>query len=190
MAQRILGLDIGAASVKAVVVESTYRSWMVTESGRTPVPPDAEGAPPLRERQIEAVKDLLADPRFAFDTAMVALPGPSASHLVALPFSDPRRIEQTIGFEVEGQIPFDLAEVAWDWQLLRSGAEKTELLVAVVRKEELAGLLAGLAGLGVDPRAVLPPGPAYAALFGAGALAGGEPPGPRGAPGAGAGGAA
>ena len=172
MAQRILGLDIGAASVKAVVVESTYRSWMVTESGRTPVPPDAEGAPPLRERQIEAVKDLLADPRFAFDTAMVALPGPSASHLVALPFSDPRRIEQTIGFEVEGQIPFDLAEVAWDWQLLRSGDEKSELLVAVVRKEELAGLLAGLAGLGVDPRAVLPPGPAYAALFGAGALAG------------------
>ena len=174
MAQRILGLDIGAASVKGVVVESTYRSWIVTASGRAPVPAEAEGegAPSLRDRQIEAVKSLLADPRFAFDIAMVALPGASSSHVVTLPFSDPKRIEQTIGFEVESQIPFDLTEVAWDWQLLRTTEGKTELLVAVVKKDDLASLLAGLGGAGVDPRAVLPPGPAYAALFGTGALSG------------------
>ena len=177
MAQRILGLDIGAASVKAVVIESTYRSWTIAASGRAPVPAEAEGGPPLRDRQIEAVKGLLSDARFAFDTAMVALPGSSASHVVTLPFSDARRIEQTVGFEVESQIPFDLADVAWDWQPLRTSEGKTELLVAVVRREELSGLLAGLAGAGVDPRAVLPPGPAYAALFGVGVLAGDAPGG-------------
>ena len=180
MAQRILGLDIGAASVKAVVVESTYRSWTVAAGGRAPVPPEAEGAAPLRDRQMEAVKGLLADPSLAFHTAMVALPGVSASHVVTLPFSDPKRIEQTIGFEVEGQIPFDLAEVAWDWQQLHAMEGKTELLVAVVRKDELAGLLAGLSGVGVDPRAVVPPGAAYAALFGTGVLAGELPAEPGG----------
>jgi general secretion pathway protein L len=86
-------------------------------------------------------------------------------HLVTLPFSDPRRIEQTIGFEVEAQIPFDLAEVAWDWQPLATAPDRAELLVGVVRREELAGLLAGLAGAGIDPRAVVPAGVAYAALW-------------------------
>jgi general secretion pathway protein L len=176
MTQRILGLDIGATSVKAVVVESAYRSWSVRATARAAVAAQAEGAPPLLERQLQAVRTLLAEEWLAFDTAMVALPGASSSHVVTLPFVDPRRIEQTIGFEVEGQIPFDLADVAWDWQPLQVRDGKTELLVSVVKKEELTGLLTGLADAGVDPRAVLPPGPAYAALFAPGVLAsdGGE----------------
>ncbi len=172
MTQRILGLDIGATSVKAVVVESAYRSWTVAAAARAPVAAHAEGAPPLLERQLQAVRMLLMENWLAFDTAMVALPGASSSHVVTLPFVDPRRIEQTIGFEVEGQIPFDLADVAWDWQPLQVRDGKTELMVSVVKKEELSGLLAGLADAGVDPRAVLPPGPVYAALFAPGVLAG------------------
>jgi general secretion pathway protein L len=172
---RILGLDIGATGVKAVVLESVYRGWTVTACARLPLAEAAEGGPPLRDRQVEAVRALLADPKLAFDSAVVALPGASASHVITLPFTDLRRIEQTIGFEVEGQIPFDLSEVAWDWQPLQVRDGKTELLVAVVKRDELAGLLAGLATAGVDPRAVVPPGPAYAALFGAGVLAGEEP---------------
>ena len=171
MPQRILGLDLGVTAVRAVLLESSYRSFTVTGVRTSPVPPGGEGAPPLRERQLAAAGALLAE-GLAFDTALVALPGPSASHLVRLPFTDPRRIEQTVGFEVEAQIPFDLTEVAWDWQALQQSGGQTELLVAVVRKDELAALLTELKPLGVDPRTVLPPGPALAALFGAGVLAG------------------
>ena len=172
MPQRILGLDLGATAVRAVVLESSYRTFAVTAAAAVPVAPASEGGPPLRDRQLEAARALLAAPELAYDTALVAVPGASALHVVTLPFTDPRRIEQTIGFEVEGQIPFDLTEVAWDWQQLRTVEDKTELLVAVVRREELSELLAGLAGAGVDPRAVVPPGPVYASLFGAGVLAG------------------
>ncbi|GEJ55601.1 PilN domain-containing protein [Anaeromyxobacter diazotrophicus] len=171
MPQRILGLDLGATAARAVLLESSYRGFTIADVRAAPVAPEAEGGPPLRERQLAAAGALLED-GLAFDTALVALPGPSASHVVSLPFTDPRRIEQTVGFEVEGQIPFDLTEVAWDWQALQLAEGRADLLVAVVRKEELAALLAGLAPLGVDPRAVLPPGPALAALFGAGVLAG------------------
>ncbi len=170
MPQRILGLDIGANAVKAVVVESTYRSWAVVKAARAAVPPGGEGAAPLLERQVQAVRELL-DKGLAFDSAMVALPGTSASHVVALPFTDLRRIEQTVGFEVEGQIPFDLAEVAWDWQPLQQREGRTDLLVAVVKKDVLAALLTALEQAGVDPRAVVPPGPSYASLFSTGAVA-------------------
>src|SRR6266568_2992450 len=172
MPQRILGLDLGATAVRAIVLESSYRTFAVAAAASAPVALPSEGGPSLRDRQLEAARALLSAPELAFDTALVAVPGASALHVVTLPFTDPRRIEATVGFEVEGQIPFDLAEVAWDWQQLRTVDGKTELLVAVVRKEELAELLAGLAGASLDPRAVVPPGPVYASLFGVGVLAG------------------
>jgi general secretion pathway protein L len=82
---------------------------------------------------------------------------------------------------VEGQIPFDLAEVAWDWQVLESREGRTDLYVGVVRRDEMRALLELLAGMGVDPQVVVPAGPAYAALLAAGALpseAAGEGPAP------------
>lgn len=175
MAQRILGLDLGAHAVKAVLVESTYRGFSVVATGRTPVAPG--GDLPLPARHAAAVKALLAGGGLAFDAAVVAFPGSGLSSVVVtLPFTDPRRIEQTVGFEIEGQIPFDLAEVAWDWQPLATRDGKTDLLVGVTRKEELAAVVTALGEVGVDPRAILPAAPAYASLFALGAIAPLPPP--------------
>lgn len=169
MAQRILGLDLGAHTVKAVLLESTFRGYAVLDTARAPLPEGPTGP----GRQAAAVRGLLEARGWEFDAAVVALPGAAVStSVITLPFSDPRRIEQTVGFEVEGQIPFDLADAAWDWQPLGTHEGKTELLVAVARKDELGALLAALAEAGVDPRAIVPPGTAYSALAMAGALAG------------------
>jgi general secretion pathway protein L len=175
MAQRILGLDLGAHAVKAVLVESTFRGFAVVGTARAPVASDGDA--PLLARQAAAVRALLAGGGLAFDAAVVAFPGAGVSSVgVTLPFTDARRVEQTVGFEVEGQIPFDLAEVAWDWQPLGVRDGKTDLLVAVTRKEELFAVVAALAEVGVDPRAVLPAAPAYASLFAQGAIAPPAPP--------------
>jgi general secretion pathway protein L len=187
MAQTILGLDLGSHSVKAVLIESTLRGWTVAGAARVPVPPSPPPTPeaaerPLRERQIDAVRALLAERGWRPDSVTAAVPGATAaSHTITLPFTDQRRIEQTIAFEVEGVIPFDLADVAWDWQPMAERDGKSELYVAVIRKEELAGLLAALGPAELDPRVVVPAGPAYASLFGHGLLAA-EPAAAEGAP--------
>ncbi len=180
MAQRILGLDLGANAVKGVLLESTFRGYTVLDAGRAPL--DAEPHPPpppsrigeggARSARYTAVVRALIEARgWRFDAVIVALPGTGAStSVVTLPFSDLKRIEQTVGFEVEGQIPFDLADVSWDWQPLGTHDGKTDLLVAVARKDELAALLAALAAAEVDPRTMIPAGLAYAALGAAGAL--------------------
>ncbi len=194
MAQRILGLDLGAGAVKAVLVESAFRGFEIVDTARAPLEPQPPLAPSPQggaagaaarpfARHAAAVRALLDARGWRYDSAVVAFPGTGGStSLVTLPFTDPRRIAQTVGFEVEGQIPFDLADVSWDWQPLGVRDGKTELLVAVVRKEELAALLAALAEAGVDPRAIVPPGPAYAALGLAGALAASPVPAAPGAP--------
>jgi general secretion pathway protein L len=177
MAQRILGLDLGAHAVKGVLLESTYRGFAVVDVATAPLPPAGEAdPPPLAVRQAAGVRALLEERGWRPDATVAGFPGAAgSSHVVTLPFTDPRRIEQTIGFEVEGQIPFSLDEVAWDWQPLGTRGAETDLYVGVVRKEELAALVAALAEAGVDPRTVVPPGPAYAALAANGALAAPEP---------------
>jgi general secretion pathway protein L len=177
MAQRIAGLDLGAASVKAVLLESSFRGYAVHDAAVVPVAPPGQAQPAtLRQRQAAALTELLAARNWRFDTAVAAWPGPgAASHLVTLPFSDPRRIGETVQFEVEGQIPFGLAEVAWDWQVLETRGGRTDLYVGVVRRDEMKPLLDLLAGMGVDPQVVVPAGPAYAALLAAGALPAGDP---------------
>jgi len=172
MAQRILGLDLGASAVKAVLLESTFRGYAVLDAGRAPLGEAGEAAAPGAGRHAAALRALIEARGWRFDAAVVALPGASVTtSVLTLPFSDPKRIEQTLGFEVEGQIPFDLADVSWDWQPLGTREGKTDLLVAVARKDELAALLAALATAGVDPRAIVPASTAYAALGAAGALA-------------------
>ncbi len=167
MAQRILGIDLGARAVRAVLLESTYRGFAVLDHGAAAVEP-GEG-PPLA-RQVRALQGLVAERGWRFAESVAAMPGISGtSSLVTLPFTDPRRIEQTVPYEVEGQLPFELSAVAWDWQVLGTRDGKSDLYVGVARREEVAGLLAALAPLGIDPRAVLPPGTAYAALLATGA---------------------
>ena len=134
MAQKVLGLDLGARAVKAVLLESAYRGFALLDAASQPVP---AGEAPLRERQAVAVRELLATRGWRPDSTVVAFPGAGlSSHVVTLPFADPRRIEQTLPFEVEGLIPFDLAEVAWDWQPLGVREGKSDLYVGVVRREE------------------------------------------------------
>lgn len=183
MAQTILGLDLGAHSVKAVLVEGSLRGWAIAGAARVPVPAPGEGdASTLLERQAAAVATLLAERGWNPDGVAAALPGATASfHVLTLPFTDPRRIEQTLPFEVEAVIPFELSEVAWDWQPSGERDGRSELQIAVVRRAELVALLSALGGAGLDPRAVVPAAYAYASLLGHGLLAA-EPAPAEGAP--------
>jgi general secretion pathway protein L len=173
MAQAIMGLDLGARAVKAVLLESAYRSFKVIDHAEAALEAAAEGGPTLRERQTAALERLLQERGWRPDGCVAAVPGAwVASHQISLPFADPRRIEQTIGFEVEGQIPYELAEAAWDWQVVGERTAGADLWVGVAPKAELTALLAQLARLGLDPRAVVPAPTALAALLGPGILAG------------------
>ncbi len=155
---RILGLDIGAHSVKALRLESSFRGFEVRAFAQVKV----EGE--------EGVKGALAALKegghLAGDQVVVALPGCAvATNLLTLPFADPRRIEATLAFEVESQLPYDLADVTFDSQILQTKNGKSDVLVGTARNEELAALLALLAQVGVDPRIVTSSALAYQPLL-------------------------
>ncbi|CAM3356081.1 pilus assembly protein PilM [Corallococcus sp. ZKHCc1 1396] len=165
---RILGLDLGSHSVKGVVLDSGTKSH--TTQAFAEVRRAQEGERPETLRA--AVEALLQQmPEGHVDQVVIALPGPSlTTHTVSLPFSDAKRVEATLPFEVGSQLPFDISEVVYDYQVVgqkdTGGKDKAaDLLVGVVRKEELQSLLALLTGLNLDPRVITHPALAYQNLF-------------------------
>jgi general secretion pathway protein L len=175
LAQQIIGLDLGTHEVKVTAIEGSFRGFAVRRYVSAPVPQDPPGEEerPFEERLLEALEKLVeAEPGlFKADGIYTAVPGFLVStHQVTLPFTDTRRIEQTLPFQLEDQLPFDLDEVVFDHQVLRQAGGKTELLMGLVRRETMASLLEVLEKAGIDPRVVTLSALAYQNLYAHGVI--------------------
>src|SRR5690606_11855929 len=111
---------------------------------------EGEEAPDPREAAQQSFADALAALKEALgvqvDTTIASLPvGATANALLHLPFTDTKRLEATLGFEVESLLPLDMEEVLYDYQVLSRGDGGSELLVGVSRLEEIETRLATLA---------------------------------------------
>lgn len=159
---RILGLDLGSYSVKGALIESTMRGHAFRGWGEAKRVQEGDPAETLKA----ALTELLAAHPFHPDQVVVALPGPSlATHVLQLPFTDTKRLEATLPFELEGQLPFDIDEAQYDYQIAAQSEKKSDLWVSVVRKTELRELLQLLASLKLDPKIVTHPAAAYQNLI-------------------------
>lgn len=149
---RNVGLDWAQDLLRVATLQSGFRGFAVQDVRAARLP--AQGTPAERLRAGLAALDLVP-PIGPDDSVAVALPGALVStHLITLPFSDPRRIEQVLPAEVEGAIPFDPGEVVWDAAILGQVGGKTEVLVGVVKKSDLREHLEVLAAAGIEPRVV------------------------------------
>lgn len=158
---RVLGLDLGSHSVKAVLLETTLRGFQVKSYSTAVVPTEGERLPRLEA----AITQLLSQNTLTADSVVVSVPGVSmATHSLALPFSDQKKVEAALSGEVADQLPFDLDEAIYDYQAneTKTGDVKgAQVLVGVMRKQELASLLESLKKSKLDPRVVTHPGLTY-----------------------------
>ncbi|HOX45268.1 MAG TPA: pilus assembly protein PilM [Myxococcota bacterium] len=163
MAQVSVGLDLGQDTVKRVRLRSTFRQVEVLDATSVPLPRDAR---PYPERLAEALGALVGP---GADAQLVAtgLPGDAVSlRLLQLPFADTRRIQQTIGYELEGQIPFGLDEVVFDYRVVDRPADGgARLLVAICQQARLGQWMELLQAARVDPRLLGADSLAYGSLM-------------------------
>ena len=101
---RILGLDLGAHSIKVILLETTFRGASI--AARSELERD-DGFDFSR-----LIAHLRMHNEMGADQIIVAAPGASvATQHLSLPFTDTRRVEATLGFEVESLLPYDIDEV-------------------------------------------------------------------------------
>lgn len=145
MPNRTLALDVGGATLRAVLVERTLRSQRIL--GFYAAPRTDDLAADLRA--LTAAHDL------RWDEVVSALPGDVATHRVlVLPFTDRKRLDQTVPFELETQLPFELDAAVVDYQVLGRDGDSTVVLAAFAPKAAVRAHLDALAAAGIDPRVV------------------------------------
>lgn len=167
MPQRILGVDLGSWSVKAVLIETGFRGFRVEKAVelQLPVPPasptngEEDGTTQsLPERQALALSELLSDETLKADAHVAAFSGgATAIRFVRLPFSDTRKIDQIMEGELEDLVPFDLYDGVYDHHLLerrpeRRGPGTSLSLAAAARTGDVRNYLTLLEDAGVDPK--------------------------------------
>jgi Tfp pilus assembly PilM family ATPase len=164
MAHTVCGIDLGAYSVKLVFLEAGFRATTLRGVMEIPV---AAGEAPLVERQLAAARDGLA--RITGEvTPYLAVGGELLSvRVLDLPFSEPRKIDQVVGYELEGQIVSSIEDVVFDHLVVGQRPEGSTILAVAARREDLAALIAAAEVQGIRPRALFAAPVIYRTLFSA-----------------------
>lgn len=141
----VLGLDVGAHSLKAVELKVSPRSLA---PGQFRVHPRVDLDTPIGEH----VQRFIGMHTLPTSQVACALP---ATHLstrrLEFPFSDTRRLAQAIPFEIEAETPFHLEDIFVDWNLLSSDRSHGSVAATLVQRSHVARVLEDLAGGGCDP---------------------------------------
>lgn len=160
MSQRIIGLDIGSTSIKVTVLETSFRTTQIVETFQRdiPAPPDdaaeGEGVNPWAST-IDTLRDLKNEGRLDGDTIISSLPGDQAIHrFLQFPFSDRKQIESAVGFEFEGQVPFSLDELVFDYQVISTSDSGSKVLTVGAKLDDFEDLLNGLKSLELEPKMI------------------------------------
>jgi general secretion pathway protein L len=154
MPQRILGIDLGSWSVKGVLIETSFRGFDVVAVREVKV---RAGEPGMKlERQIEALKELLADGTLRADAHVIGFPGENATaRYITLPFSDAKRVDQTLGGELADALPFEITDALFDHGLVKKLDDGGSIsLCAVAKKDALDAFLKAVQSAGIDPKFV------------------------------------
>jgi general secretion pathway protein L len=147
MGQRIMALELAGERVRAAIADRTWNSLELIGAWEQERGTDETDLAPAIVRIIAAA----GHP----DIVISALPGEFvAKRLLALPFSDRRRLAQVVPFALEEHLPFPVDDAAVAFARVGREDGKTLVIAAFARKEELQSHLELLARAGLDPKVV------------------------------------
>lgn len=121
---RILGIDLGAYSVKVVVANPGFRNASVAAYYEQPVPPGDE---PHEERAARVLGEILRREKLDHDTPYAALSGNRVFiHVLEFAFKSLRRpdLQRAVGAELEGILPIDLEDMVYTFEPLPALPER------------------------------------------------------------------
>lgn len=135
----VWGIDVGTSSLKAVRVEEHEGSANLTaydfiEYTKPVSFPDADG----ELLKLEAITEFLGRNAIKKEQVVLGIHSHDCiSRTCKFPVLQQERLETIAAYEAQQQIPFDLADVYWDWQKVNSD----EILIQAAKKERIHDLM-------------------------------------------------
>jgi len=156
----ILGLDIGSSAVKLVELKEGKSGYRLQNLAVSPLPPEAivDGALMDSVTIVDTIKDLVKQVKTKTKNAATSVSGHSVIvKRITLPFMTEAELEESIQWESERYIPFDINDVNIDFQILGSGAENPEVMEVILvaaKKDIINDYVSVIMEAGLNPAIV------------------------------------
>jgi type IV pilus assembly protein PilM len=142
----LVGLDIGSNTVKAIELKPSGKGYRVGAIGVEPVPPDSivDGAIIDSGAVADAVRRLFTGKQFKAKDVAASLSGNSVIvKKITLPLMSAQELSESIYWEAEQYIPFDIQDVNLDYEILDAGNGPNnqgtmEVLLVAAKKDKIA----------------------------------------------------
>jgi len=189
MASRVVGIDLGAYSIKVAVAQPGFRSATISEFVERPVPPGDE---PHLERATRVLGNIIREYGLAEDSHYVAIAGDQVFiHILEFPFKNLRRADlaRAVGAELEEVLPIDLEDMVYAFEpipravippvgegdpefaagpaqgMVAEPAEGMRVLACAMHSERAREILERLEDAGVDARGLVAAPESYSRIM-------------------------
>src|SRR4030081_143572 len=155
----IVGLDVGSSSIKAVELRRTRTGIEVAHLGLEPIAPDIVVDSMIVDSGTvsSAISKLFTDNAIKAKAVATAVSGHSVIvKKISLPSMSDQELAETIQKEAAQHIPFDLADVNLDYQILSEDASSPhmDVLLVAVKKDKILNYTNVLSMAGKTPAIV------------------------------------
>jgi len=138
----VIGLDIGCSSIKLVELKGDKNGFKLQNLALSPLPPEAivDGALMDSVTIIDTIRDLITSSKTKTKDVITSVSGHSVIvKKISLPFMTEAELEESIQWEAERYIPFDINDVNIDFQIFGSTPENPEVMdvVLVAAKKDI-----------------------------------------------------
>src|SRR4051795_1070103 len=156
-----LGLDIGSSSVKLVQLKEAKRGYILEAFGVAPLPPEAivDGALMNSTAIVDAIRQLVSQYKLKNREAAIGVSGHSVIiKKISMPRMTQEELEESIQWEAEQHIPFDIKDVNIDVQILKPDANdatgQMDVLLVAAKKDMINDYTTVVAEAGLWPSVV------------------------------------
>ncbi len=155
--KNVIGLDIGSSSIKLVELSEGKTGYRLQSLGISPLPPEAivDGALMDSVTVIDAIKELIKSAKTRTKDVVTSVSGHSVIvKKVTLPFMSKAELEESIKWEAERYIPFDINDVNLDFQILGTASENPEVmdvLLVAAKKDIINDYVSVIIEAGLNP---------------------------------------
>ncbi|MBI5025579.1 MAG: type IV pilus assembly protein PilM [Nitrospirae bacterium] len=158
--QDIVGLDIGSRHIKAIQLKEMNGSYQLERFGIAPLLPEliVDGSILDSPRVVETIKGVIREAKIKAKDVAVAVAGHASVIIkrVSLPEMSEEELSESIKFEAEQYVPFDIEDVNLDFQILgpREETGQMDVLIVAVKKDRINEYVSVVREAGLNPAIV------------------------------------
>ena len=158
----LVGVDIGSSAVKAVELKSVGKSgtdFQLVNMGMEALPPEAivDGAIMDSGAVIDAIQRLFTTQKIKTAEVATSVSGNAVIvKKISLPEMSDEELAESIHWEAEQYIPFDIQDVSIDYQVVDEGGGggNMDVLLVAVKKDKISDYTSAISQAGKNPQVV------------------------------------